>query len=247
MLSYIIISVIAVSLLSLLGALTLALSLSVLKKVLLFLVAFSTGALIGDAFIHLLPELALENGVDISASFGILAGILTFFALEKFLRWRHCHDVDCPEHPKHLGPMNLVGDGLHNLIDGLLIGASYLVSIPLGITTTIAVALHEIPQELGDFGILLHSGFSKRRAIGFNFISSGLAIVGGLIAYIAGQQAANFVPFMIPFTMGGFIYIALSGLIPELHKDDRLDRSVIQFLAIILGIAVMYSLLLLEA
>ncbi|MEK9156259.1 MAG: ZIP family metal transporter [Patescibacteria group bacterium] len=243
---YILISVVAVSLLSLAGAGALILSERVLRKLLLFLVAFSAGALIGDSFIHLLPEMAEGGEFTLRSSNAILAGILVFFALEKFLRWRHCHDLNCPEHPKHLGSMNLFADGLHNLIDGLLIGSSYLVSLPLGLTTTIAVALHEIPQELGDFGVLLHSGFSVRRAIGLNFVSAALAIVGALIAYAVGQGAGDFVLFMVPFTIGSFVYIALSGLFPELHKENEIKKSFWQFMAIILGIGVMYSLIFIE-
>lgn len=240
-------AVFIISLLSFSGALTLFLKRTFLEKILLILVAFSTGALIGDAFIHLLPE-AVENagGFTTQISLSVFAGILLFFVLEKFLRWRHCHDIDCEEHPKHLGTMNLVGDGVHNFIDGILIGASFLVSIPLGITTTIAVAIHEIPQELGDFGVLLHSGFSKKRAILFNFLSACLAIMGALLALIIGHSAENFVSIMIPVTAGGFIYIALSGLIPELHKEEKLSRSALQLLFLIAGLAVMFLLLLIE-
>jgi len=244
---YAIISVVIISLLSFTGALTLFLKRSFLEKILLILVAFSTGALIGDAFIHLLPE-AVESagGFTTKISLSVFAGILLFFVLEKFLRWRHCHDIDCEEHPKHLGTMNLVGDGVHNFIDGILIGASFLVSIPLGITTTIAVAIHEIPQELGDFGVLLHSGFSKKRAIFFNFFSACLAILGTLLALIIGHSAENFVSIMVPVTAGGFIYIAMSGLIPELHKEEKLTRSILQFVFLIAGLAVMFLLLLIE-
>ena len=159
---YIIISVIIVSLLSFSGVIALALKKDFLRRILLILVAFSTGALIGDAFLHLLPEAVNEaGGFTGTIALSVFIGILIFFSLEKFLRWRHCHDIDCKDHPKHLGTMNLVGDGVHNFIDGALIASSYLISVPLGIATTIAVAAHEIPQELGDFGVLIHSEIGR--------------------------------------------------------------------------------------
>ncbi len=244
---YSIISVIIVSLLSFVGAVTLFLSKKRLESILLILVAFSTGALLGDAFIHLLPEAVEEaGGFKLEIGLYIFVGILLFFSLEKFLRWRHCHDIDCKEHPKHLGTMNLVGDGVHNFIDGILIGASFLVSIPLGITTTIAVAAHEIPQELGDFGILLHSGFSKKSAVWFNFFSACTAILGTVLTLAIGTRISAITNLMIPVTAGGFIYIALSGLIPELHKEENLFKSFIQFISILAGIAVMMLLLIIE-
>lgn len=244
---YTLISVVIISLLSLFGVVTLFLSKKRLESILSILVAFSTGALIGDAFIHLLPEAVEERGgLTVQITISVFVGILLFFILEKFLRWRHCHDIDCREHPKHLGTMNLVGDGVHNFIDGILIGASFLVSIPLGVATTIAVAAHEIPQELGDFGILLHSGFSKSKAILFNFLSAFIAILGAVLALIIGLRAGQFADFMIPVTAGGFIYIALSGLVPELHKEEKLSKSALQLLFLIIGLAVMFLLLLIE-
>jgi len=242
--AYTLTSVVIVSILSLVGVVTLALNKEFLKKILIILVAFSTGALIGGAFLHLLPE-----AVDIAGSFTpkiayyLFVGIMLFFILEKFLRWRHCHDIDCKEHPKHLGTMNLVGDGAHNFIDGLLIGSSYMVSIPLGITTTVAVIAHEIPQELGDFGVLLHSGFKVKKAIIYNLLSACTAILGAIIALLVGARAENFSNFMIPITAGGFIYIALSGLVPELHKENLFWRNLLQLLVLIAGIIVMYLLL----
>lgn len=244
---YTLISVVIVSLVSLSGVITLAINKNFLKKILLILVAFSTGALLGDAFLHLLPEIIEEsNQLSLSATLMIFCGILLFFILEKILRWRHCHDIDCKEHPKHLGIMNLVGDAVHNFIDGVLIGASFLVSIPLGVATTIAVAAHEIPQELGDFGVLLHSGFKPAQAIWYNILSACTAILGAICVLILGNFSNNLVDAMIPLTAGGFIYIALSGLVPELHKEQKMSISLIQLVAIICGIALMYLLLHLE-
>ena len=246
--TYTLISVLIISLISVLGAVVLFIKSDQLKRVLLVLVAFSTGALLGDAFIHLIPEaVGNSGGFSNTVTIGIFSGLLLFFVLEKFLRWRHCHDVDCKDHnQKHLGMMNLVGDATHNFIDGLLIGASFLVSVPLGITTTIAVAIHEIPQELGDFGVLLHSGYKPLQAIKYNLLSALTAIIGAVVALLIGSQATSFIHYAIPITAGGFIYIALSGLVPELHKEESLLKSTIQLLAMIAGVGIMYTLLLLE-
>lgn len=217
-----------------------------MEKLLMLLVAFSVGALLGDAFFHLLPEAIFDAGsLRLSISTSLLAGIIVFFLLEKVLRWRHCHDEDCEEHPRHLGTMNLIGDGVHNFIDGVLIGASFLVSIPLGITTTIAVAAHEIPQELGNYGVLLHSGFERVKALRYNLYSALTAVIGTAVVLIVGNQIESLVQYLIPFTAGTFIYIAMSDLIPELHHGDNNIESIWHFIAIIFGVALMALLLLL--
>jgi len=244
--TYTIISVLIVSLVSLVGALALTFRQKILERILIFFVAFSAGALIGDAFLHLLPEAVEKNGFTTGVSTAIFLGIIVFFLLEKLLRWRHCHDVDCEDHPKHLGLMNLVGDGVHNFIDGLLIGASFLVSVPVGIATATAVILHEIPQELGDFGVLLHSGFTKKKAIFFNFLSACLAIAGALIALVLGGRTGAFQDLMVPFAAGGFLYIALSDLIPELHKEVKWQSALQHLIFLVLGIGTMLLLLFIE-
>ena len=242
---YSIISVLLVSIISLIGVITLALKDHHVKNSLLFLVSFSAGALFGDAFIHLIPEtFEFNRGVDLSIY--ILLGITVFFVLEKFIQWRHCHIPTSKNHPHPFAFMNLIGDGLHNFIDGLIIGGSYLVNIPLGITTTLAVILHEIPQEIGDFGVLLHAGLKKSKALLYNFLSGILAIFGAILAIIIGSNLDGFTLFLIPFTAGGFIYIAGSDLIPELQKEVKPLRSFIQLSAFILGILIMLALLLLE-
>jgi len=243
---YALVSVFLVSIFSFVGVLALSFKDKFLKKILIFFVAFSAGALIGDAFLHLLPEAIGESGFTPQVSFAVFAGIVVFFLLEKILRWRHCHNTDCEDHSRHLGQMNLVGDGVHNFIDGLLIGASFLVSVPVGIATTTAVVLHEIPQELGDFGVLLHSGFSKKKAILFNFLSACLAILGAIIALTLGTKTGYFGEAMIPFAAGGFLYIALSDLIPELHKEVKWQSAITHLLFLILGIGMMMLLLLIE-
>ena len=235
---YTLISVIVVSLLSLIGIFFISIKANKLKDILIYMVSFSAGALMGDAFIHLLPEAVEKIGFGVQISLYILAGIGFFFILEKFIHWRHCHMPNEKGHVHHFAVMNLFGDLVHNFIDGLIIAASYLVSIPVGFATTIAVILHEIPQEIGDFGVLLHGGFSKRRAIFYNFITALAAIVGAVVGLLLGR-VEHFILFLTPFAAGGFIYIAGADLIPELHKEVKVSKSLFQFLFFCLGIIVM--------
>ena len=248
---YIFGSVILISLMSLIGLFTFLFSSRYMDKVLLFLVSFSAGALLGDVFIHLLPELSQEYGLGLKMTIFILLGILMFFSLEKFIHWRHCHttgECDIHEHRhrhKHsLAIMNLVGDGLHNFIDGIIIAASYMLSIPVGIATTIAVLLHEVPQEVGDFGVLLHAGYSKAKALMFNFFSALLALLGAFFAIMTSNYVSDINGVLIAIAIGGFIYIAGTDLIPELHKENTLKSSILQLIGITSGIAVMMLLLL---
>lgn len=237
------VSVIVVSLISLIGVVTLSFGLERLKKMLLFLVSFAAGGLLGDAFIHLLPETAKQMGFGFSASVLVLAGIVVSFVVEKFLWWRHCHIPTTEEHPHPFAIINLVGDGVHNFIDGLIIGASYIASVPLGIATTLAVLLHEIPQEIGDFGILIHGGFSARKAIFFNFLTALTAILGVIVVILFGTVIANSAIYLLPFAAGCFIYLATADLIPELHKETSLSKSALQLIMFIIGLAVMTGLL----
>jgi zinc and cadmium transporter len=243
---YTIISVILVSAISLIGIFTLFLNKNIPKKILLFLVSFAVGGLFGDAFIHLLPESFEKLGANLTSSLYIVIGILIFFVLEKFIRWRHCHIATPEGHPHPVAVMNLIGDGVHNLIDGMLIGASYIVSIPIGISTTLAIILHEIPQEIGDFGVLLHSGFSVKKAVAFNFLSAITSILGAIISLFAGSHIEGYSSILLPITAGGFIYIAGSDLIPELQHECKLSISILQFISIILGVGIMALLVLLE-
>jgi len=242
-----IVSVILISAVSLIGVLVLWVKDKQLESILLYLVSFSVGGLFGDAFIHLIPEAIEEGGFGISVSLLILMGILFSFIVEKFLQWRHCHIPTSNEHPHSFAYMNLFGDAVHNLIDGLIVGGSYLVSIPIGISTTLAVVFHEIPQELGDFGVLIHGGFNKNKAIWFNLLTALTAILGAVSAFVAGTTIEGFIPLLIPFAAGNFIYIAGSDLIPELRKDEAdLKKAMLQVVSIILGVAVMLLVLLLE-
>ncbi|OIO52669.1 ZIP family metal transporter [Candidatus Peregrinibacteria bacterium CG1_02_41_10] len=241
------VSVAVISLISLVGVLWLVLKRVFLERILLTLVSFAAGALLGDAFLHLLPEAVSEaNSFDLRVSLSVLGGILFFFLLEKIVRWRHCHIPTSQGHPHPLVYMNLIGDGAHNLIDGLVIGGSYLVDFKLGLATTLAVIFHEIPQEIGDFGVLMYAGLNKTRALLLNFLTALLAIAGALIALMLGATSQGFINVIIPFTAGGFLYIATADLMPELHKECRGGKTVIHFLALVLGIGMMALLLIVE-
>ena len=240
-------SVIIVSLISLVGVLTFSLREENLKKILLHLVSFSAGGLFGHAFIHMIPEAVGQNGFGLQTSLYILTGIITSFVVEKFFQWRHCHIPTSEEHPHPFAYMNLFGDAIHNFIDGLIIGGSYLANIPLGMATTLAVIFHEIPQEIGDFGVLIYGGFKKSRAILFNFSTAFTAIFGAIVALSVGFLIQDFIPFIIPFAAGNFIYIAGSDLIPELRKDEPgFPKSVLQLTSFVLGVLVLLSLVFLE-
>ena len=247
-------SVIAVSLISLVGLVTLSLNEVVVRRLATVFVSFAVGALLGDAFIHLVPD-AFEQGRfrenALLQSLLILGGMMLFFIVEKLLR--HSHGVlytqyhgEAPARPE-LAVINVFGDAIHNFIDGVVIGASYLAGPMLGVTTTIAVLLHEIPQELGDFGILIHSGLSVRRAVLVNLASASVAILGTVIALLVGSVAHLAITgVLIPVPAGGFVYLAAADLIPELQHDHSLRALVVQSSLMLGGIAVMGLLTLLE-
>ncbi len=243
---YSLISVVIVSLVSLVGVFALSIKEELLKKYIFIFISLAVGALLGDAFIHLIPE-AFENSSNPTIiSVLIITGILIFFILEKFLHWHH-HGEDTDETSIHpAGKLILLSDGVHNFIDGIIIGVSFLVSIPVGIATTIAVILHEIPQEIGDFAVLLHSGYTKKRALWLNFLSALFAILGTLLAFILGEAGEIFILWIIPIAAGGFIYVAVADLIPELHKTKEVKHSALQIIAVITGILAMIALTLLE-
>lgn len=243
---YSFISVIIVSLVSLVGVFALSIREDLLRKYIFILISLAVGALLGDAFIHLIPE-AFEHAINTTyTSILIITGILIFFILEKFLHWHH-HGEDTEElniHPA--GKLILFSDGVHNFIDGIIIGVSFLVSVPVGIATTIAVILHEIPQEIGDFAVLLHSGYTKTRALWLNFLSALFAILGTLLAFILGEAGETLTLWILPIAAGGFIYVAVADLIPELHKTKEIKHSALQIIAVITGILAMVALTLLE-
>lgn len=227
---------ILVSLISLIGIFTLGIKTKIFDRILVLLVAFAAGGLIGGAFLHLLPEAIDRYGCDLVFLY-VLIGFTIFFLMERFLYWRHCHDGVCDVHT--FTYLNLIGDGVHNFTDGLIIAASFTTDIKLGIVTTLAVILHEVPQEIGDFGILVYGGFSKSKALLFNFICALAAILGALIGYILSGITEDISLFLISFTAGGFIYIAASDLLPELHKQKDTREANIAFITFILGLIFM--------
>ena len=245
--AYSLISVFAVSIISLIGVLFLSVKQAKLQGILLYLVSFAAGALFGDTFIHLLHEAFNKMADNFFLPLYVLSGIFLFFVVEKVIRWRHCHILEHKQHYHPLAAINLIGDGIHNFIDGILIGASFAVSLPLGLATSLAVILHEIPHEIGNFAVLVHAGLPVKKALLYNFLSALTAILGTVLALLIGQRVAGFSLLMVPLAAGGFIYIAGSDLIPELHHDQGLANSLKQFLALLLGVGVMLALLLLEA
>lgn len=234
-------SVLAVSLASLAGVFLLSLHQSLLRKALLALVSFAAGAMFANVFLHILPE-TMEVAPNIHVAFRlVLLGILLSFLLEKFIHWHHCHTLDC-HHPHAIGTMMLIGDGVHNVTDGILIAATYLVDTSLGIATTIAVLLHEIPQEIGDFAVLLHSGYSRSQALLWNFLSALTAFLGAFVVLLLREYVDGMEIVLLPIIAGNFLYIAGSDLIPELHKESQLKNACVQLLAMVAGIALIYSL-----
>jgi len=247
------ISVLIVSLISLVWIITLGVRIEKLKKILLYLVSFSAWALFGDVFIHLLPQTVKENGFTILTAIFIMSWILFGLITEKIIHRNHCHMPITKTHIHPFAIMNLVWDIVHNFIDGLIIWASYLLSIPVGIATTLAVILHEIPQEIWDFGVLIHGWFSRKKALLVNFLTALTSIIWLIIALILNNfsnnltlPAGRLVWFLIPFAAGSFIYIAWSDLIPELHKENKIWQTLIQLLFFLLGIGIMSLLLILE-
>lgn len=243
---YTIIAVSLVSLFSFSGVFFLSLKKEILKNILIYLISFSAGALFADVFFHLLPEVVEEYGFNKNLSAFLLLGILFSFILEKIICWRHCHLPITKNHVHRFAYMNLWGDFFHNFLDGLTIAGSFLLNIPAGIATTLAVIFHEIPQEIGDFGVLLHGGFKIKKALIYNFLTGATAILGGIIGLYFNTKIENFLLFLIPFTSGNFIYIAGSDLIPELHKEVNIDKGLKQIFSFFLGILVMFLLLYLE-
>ena len=234
-------SVLLVSLFSLVGILVFFLREKVLNYTVILLVSFSSGSLFGDAFIHLLPETVAKNGFTIAVSLYVLCGVASSFCVEKIIHWRHIH-TPAKDQIESFAYMNLLGDAAHNFIDGVVIGAAYMVSVRVGIATTVAVLFHEIPQEMGDFGVLVHGGFSRRKALLYNFATAAIALAGTLFAIVLIDWTEGLSNFLLPFAAGGFIYIAGADLIPQLHKERAVKDSLLQLLLFLGGIMVMLAL-----
>lgn len=250
---YILLATLAVSLVSFIGVVGLALSKKSLDNILLVLVALAGGGLLGGAFLHLLPEAINEIGhghdeMQLIFVF-VIVGFLLFLLIEQYLHWHHCHTgehgkASCAGHA-HKKPMSMLilfGDAVHNLLDGLIIAASFMVNPVVGLVTTIAVALHEIPQEIGDFGVLVYGGFKKTKALIFNFLSGLTAVLGGVIGYFFAEASERAVLYLLPIAAGGFIYIAASDLVPEIKHGERGTRMALHFGVFVLGILFMLGM-----
>lgn len=238
----------SISLIAFIGALALFLKVRIIDQILLIFVAFSAGALIGGAFFHLLPEAILEMGVDETSLLNIFAylivGFCTFFILEQIIRWHHHHTTS---HPKIMpfSYLVLLSDGLHNFIDGLVLAASFLVSVPIGVSTALAIAVHEIPQEIGDFGVLVYGGIQKVKALILNFISAITIILGGIVGYLLQMWIGESIIFLLPFAAGNFLYIASTDLIPEIRYRENPIQSMLRFSVFLAGVGVMGAIRLL--
>jgi zinc and cadmium transporter len=234
-------SVVGVSLVSLVGLVTVSMGEARMQRLASIFVSFAVGALLGDAFIHLIPETFSEQAPPLGRSLLILGGMMIFFVVEKLMRHRHTMlsghiSISHPE----LAAINVLGDTIHNFIDGVLIGASYLASPALGISTTAAVLFHEIPQEFGDFSILIHSGLTVRKAVLVNLASASVAILGTVTALAAGAFAGTRITsLLLPITAGGFVYLAAADLIPELQTDRNMRSLITQTALMTAGIALM--------
>lgn len=239
----ILLATLIISLISLIGIATLSLKKKFVNKITFLLVSLAAGTLVGDVFFHIIPELfehAHEESLNLSIF--IVLGILLFLILEKVLHWRHCHEETSYEHPHPMAITNLVGDGVHNFIDGLLIASSFMVSTEIGIATTIAILLHEIPQEIGDFGILIHAGYSRKKALLFNFSSALLSIAGALVGIWFGNISEESIGYLLALAAGGFLYIAIADLIPEIKHESNLKKSILQVIVFIFGLAIMFGI-----
>ena len=237
-LGYILLSVSLVSALSLAGVVLLALSATTLQRLMSAAIAFAAGTMLGAAFLDLIPEALSE--VEGGHAF-VLLGIIAFFLVERAIHWHHCPEVHCIA---PAGYLNLIGDAAHNFADGVIIAAAFLSGTELGLVTTVAIAMHELPQELGDYAVLLHSGFTPRRAVWLNFLTALTAVAGGLGGYLFLSQLTWLVPYAVLVAAGGLIYIAVADLMPELHKERRLSRVVAHTGSLLLGIGLIAGFML---
>lgn len=235
----IILSGLVISAISLVGASTFFLSDFYLKKALKPLVALSAGSLLGAAFFHLIPESVETFENSILTYVLIVSGFLSFFVLEQFLFWHHCHGAPGEHHHgKVLRVMVMVSDSVHNLVGGLAVGAGFMVSPQMGFITWIGEALHEIPQELGDFGVLIHSGWSRKKALLFNFLSGLAFLLGGILAYYLSRFIR--IDYFIPFSAGHFIYLSTVDLVPEINRQNHLAKTLLHFASFVTGLCVLF-------
>ncbi len=238
-LAWIVASGLAMSGVAFVGALTLLLPRRWLDELMLPLVALAAGSLLGGALFHMIPGALRGSGDPLSLLAWVGAGFSLFLLLEQYLHWHHCHraSASCREPMSYL---ILIGDGLHNFLGGLAVAGAFLADVRLGVTTWLAAVAHEVPQELGDFAVLLHAGWSRKRALIFNFLSALTFLVGGIVAYAASFRID--VGFLLPFAAGNFLYIAASDLVPEVNRHHDPWRNALHFLCFLAGVALLYAL-----
>lgn len=248
--TYTLLSVIAVSAVSLIGLSTLALGMKRFERLTLLLVGLAAGAMLGNAFLHMIPEAFEHADGSLTIPLLVLGGMLVMFVVEKVLHCRHeCqrpHDHEGHHHVHHVGKMSLIADGMENFIDGIAIAAAYLISIPTGLAATLAVVLHEIPTEAGDYGVLVHSGYSRKQALKLNLATALASVTGAMLTLIIGPQVENFATLVMPVAAGAFIYMAAAGLFPRLQMETSKCRSGVQLLAILTGVGAMLLLKMFE-
>jgi zinc and cadmium transporter len=236
----------AMSAIALVGSVTLVLDERQLQRLVLPLVAFSAGSLLGGALFHMMPAFLRRTSNEAIAGFvWLVLGFTVFFALEQLLHWHHCHQVPCPHRTQPLSLLVLVADGLHNLIGGLAVGGAFVIDVRLGVTAWLVAAAHEVPQELGDFGVLVHGGLSRGRALLLNLASALTFLVGGVVAWAVGRSMD--VSFLLPFAAGNFLYIAASDLVPEVNRSETLPKSLLHFVCFAAGLLLLYAVRALEA
>jgi len=229
----ILLSTLLIALIAFVGVFVLFIKRKILDRWILLLVSLSAGTLLGGAFFHLLPESIEVMGE--TALFITLMSFFLFYTVEKVFHWRHCHKIDCQQHS--FAYMNLLGDSIHNFIDGLVIAAAFMTSPQIGIATVLAVALHEIPQEISDFGVLLHAGFKKEKALFVNFLVALTVTLGGLTGFFVFRFFdSSLVNYLLPVAAGGFIYISASDLVPEIRKEKKIKKSSLSLLVFFLGL-----------
>jgi len=217
------------------------------KKSINILISYATGTLLSAALLGLIPEALEQSGTEPhSIMFVVLGGIIFFFFLEKIITWRNCQNEDCEVHSV-AGPIVLVGDAFHNFTDGIVIASAFLTNFYVGIAAGISILIHEIPQETGDFGILLHGGFTKKKAFIYNLLSSSTTIPAAILSYYILELISELIPFLLAFSAASFIYIALSDLSPELHTQTKIKQGIKQLLLIILGVVTMVLIIILNA
>jgi len=237
MLLYSLLAALLVSLISFVGIFTLSMKKDLLDRLLVLMIGFAVGSLLGVAFFEMIPETIEKFGQE-SIFIYVMLGFVAFFFMERYFFWRHCHEGVCEVHA--MSYLNILGDAIHNFTDGVVISVAFLADFNLGVATTVAIIFHEIPQEIGDFAIMVYGGFSRGKALWFNFLCGLTSVFGVLLGYFLAGAISNFSAFLIPFSAGGFIYIAASDLIPELHRQKNTKRANLSLVSFVVGLIFMW-------